>query len=243
MIDSYKTFISDAFNSFSPTDSAKTRWKTANRLIREVGGNALNIGCLEQATNRPLWMLSSMSKEWLQKYSDEKLFEIDPFIPHLMKTDKPFVLDTTQTLKGQPLNGKLRAAGYNFLYGVPFNGVRSGQRQIVTYCSNRPYAELRKGTHLSYIRMLAAILVTQFSTSDKRDVDTVEVFGRTQLTPREKETLIFLAHGLRNDRISEQMRISEVMVRKHILSTRKKLGANTREQAISLALHHGMIEL
>lgn len=237
----YRHLITDAFGRFSQSDTAKTRWKTANQLIQALDGNALTIGAIEVATYRPLWMLSSMSEQWLQKYTDEKLFEIDPFIPHLMETDKPFALDTTQTIEGQPLNEMLRAAGYNFLYGIPFNGARAGERQIVTYCSAMPYAELRKGARLSYIRMLAAILITQFSASDKRDAEIVEQFGRAQLSPREKETLTWLAHGLRNDRIAEQMGISEVMVRKHILSAREKLSANTREQALSIALHRGLI--
>lgn len=243
MPSSYKNFIIDAFDKFSHSDTAAARWETANQLVQTLDGNALNIGALEVSTNRPLWMLSSMSKAWLQKYTDDKLFEIDPFIPHLMKTDKPIALDTSQTVKDQPLNEMLREAGYRFLYGIPFSGARAGERQIVTYCSGLPYADFKEGVRLNYIRMLAAILVTQFSSNDKRDTKVVEYFGRSQLTPREKETLTWLAHGLRNDRIAEQMGISEVMVRKHILSARKKLGASTREQALSIALHRELINL
>lgn len=239
----YKDFITEAFNSFTPTDNAKTRWETANRLIRELGGNALNIGCLEQSTNRPLWMLSSMSDEWLKKYTDEKLYEIDPFIPHMMATNKPIVLDTRKTDKSQPLNEMLLAAGYRFLYGMPFNGVRAGERQVVTYCSDLAHDAEGINAHLARIRMLASILITQFSAADHRDSDTIEHFGRNQLTPREKQTLRWLADGLRNDHISAKMGISEVMVRKHLLSARDKLGASTREQALGIALYHGMIEL
>lgn len=141
-----KQFIADTFGSFSPSDDAKTRWETANRLIGELGGNALNIASFEQGTNRPLWLLSSMSEQWLEKYTDEKMFEIDPFIPHLMATNKPFILDTHKTVNSQPLNAMLREAGYSFLYGLPFNGIRSGERQIITYCSNLPYATLKKAT-------------------------------------------------------------------------------------------------
>jgi len=37
--------------------------------------------------------------------------------------------------------------------------------------------------------------------------------------------------------------VAEVTVRKHINSARKKLGALTREQAIAIALQHGIIRL
>lgn len=89
--------------------------------------------------------------------------------------------------------------------------------------------------------MLAVILVTQFSAPEQRDPETINHFGRPQLTAREKEALSWLAHGLRNIRIAQRMAISEVTVRKHLLSARTKLDANTREQAIGIALHRGLI--
>lgn len=182
-----------------------------------------------------------MSELWLEKYTSEKMYVIDPFIPHLMATNTPFILDTHKTVQGQPLNAMLREAGYSFLYGLPFNGIRSGERQIITYCSNLPYATLKKDDHLARIRMLAVILITQFSVAEQRDPETIKHFDRPQLTPRENQALSWLARGLRNDRIAQSMAISEVTVRKHLRSARTKLGANTREQALSIALHRGLI--
>lgn len=243
MGNSFKAFVTNAFNSFSPTDSAAIRWETANRLIREQGGTAVNIGAVGQDSDTPIWMLSSMSKEWLQQYVNDKLYEIDPFIPHLKLSNEPYVLDTTKRVMDQPLNHLLFAAGYSFLYGIPFNGPQAGERQVVTYCSDMTYTELQKGDRLERIRVLAAILISNFSAPNQRDVDAVERFGRKPLSPREKETLSWLAHGLRNDRIAERMDISEVMVRKHLNGARTKLGAATREQALGIALSTGTISL
>jgi DNA-binding CsgD family transcriptional regulator len=59
------------------------------------------------------------------------------------------------------------------------------------------------------------------------------------LSPRERECLLWLAKGLRNDRVAERMGISNPTVEMHLAHARRKLGAATREQALAkaLALH------
>lgn len=61
------------------------------------------------------------------------------------------------------------------------------------------------------------------------------------LTDREKECLMWLARGLRNDRIAEKLGIKPVTVELHIANARKKLDAETREQALALAVQIGAI--
>jgi DNA-binding CsgD family transcriptional regulator len=57
-----------------------------------------------------------------------------------------------------------------------------------------------------------------------------------RLTTRERECLLWLAKGLRNDRISERMGISNPTVEMHLAHARQKLGASTREQALAKAV-------
>ena len=62
------------------------------------------------------------------------------------------------------------------------------------------------------------------------------------LTDREKECLVWLARGLRNDRIAEKMGIKTVTVQLHLDKARKKLAAATREQALSIAIQIGAVK-
>lgn len=63
------------------------------------------------------------------------------------------------------------------------------------------------------------------------------------LAPREKETMEWLAAGLRPDQIAERMGIGYRTVDKHIVSSKKKLKARTRDQAIARALIFKVIDL
>ena len=62
-----------------------------------------------------------------------------------------------------------------------------------------------------------------------------------RLSPREREALLWLAAGLRNDPIAERMGITNPTVELHLANARRKLGAATREQALVRALVFGLV--
>ena len=66
--------------------------------------------------------------------------------------------------------------------------------------------------------------------------------GPFRLTPREIECLEWLGRGLRVDGISSKLGIASTTVVTHLSGARKKLRAVTREQALVLALRHGLID-
>ncbi len=63
------------------------------------------------------------------------------------------------------------------------------------------------------------------------------------LSERERECLIWLCAGLRVSMIADRLSLSESAVRLYITNARRKLGANTREQAIARAIFSGEINL
>lgn len=67
--------------------------------------------------------------------------------------------------------------------------------------------------------------------------------GPARLTPREREVITLLAHGLNGSDIAEQLVLSPETVRIHVRNARGKLGARTRAHAIVLALQAGEITL
>ena len=243
MHSSYVEFISNTHEAFGPNDSASQRWETANMLVRRLGGTALNIGAIHIDRTEPKWMLSSMSPAWLYRYVNEDLYKIDPFIPLLQNRNAPIELDTTIRKHTQPLNPYLFEAGYKFLYGLPFSGSDLFERKIVTFCTDMTRAEIQARGYLRLIHILAAILATQVQPLDSSAPIKDQYFSKNTLSRREAESLALLAQGLKNQRIAEILGVAEVTVRNHINSARKKLGALTREQAIAIALQHGIIRL
>ena len=61
-----------------------------------------------------------------------------------------------------------------------------------------------------------------------------------QLTPREREVLDVLAHGVDNSEIAARLKIREKTVRNHVSTIFSKLGVTSRAQAVALARDAGL---
>ena len=57
-----------------------------------------------------------------------------------------------------------------------------------------------------------------------------------ELSPRQREILSSITRGLSNDDIAKQLGISKASVKTHVLALFQKLGANTRAEAVAIAL-------
>lgn len=67
--------------------------------------------------------------------------------------------------------------------------------------------------------------------------------ARPQLTGRQEEVLQLISEGLSNQEIAARLNIVEGTVKAHVKSILAKLGARDRTQAISLAMHRGLVRL
>ncbi len=65
----------------------------------------------------------------------------------------------------------------------------------------------------------------------------------TPLTPRETETLRYVAEGYSNKQIAHVLGISEQTIKNHVTSILNKLDANDRTHAVVLALRQGWIDI
>jgi len=63
------------------------------------------------------------------------------------------------------------------------------------------------------------------------------------LTPRETQTLKYVAEGYSNKQIARSLYVSEQTVKNHVSAVQHKLGANNRTHAVVLALRKGCINI
>jgi DNA-binding NarL/FixJ family response regulator len=61
------------------------------------------------------------------------------------------------------------------------------------------------------------------------------------LTPREREVVALVAHGLSNDEIAEQMVLSPMTAKTHVSRAMTKLGARDRAQLVVFAYQSGLV--
>ncbi|MEM5500343.1 LuxR C-terminal-related transcriptional regulator [Ahrensia kielensis] len=248
---SFEQFIGEAVSAFSAVnvDASKlSHWDIACQLTKQYGGNALNAAGASALTGQLTWARASMSPEWMEVYNSQRFNTIDPFLDSLVVGKPEFKLESATLLRSEAenelaftLNHELRNYGYYSLFSTCYGDKGRSDRTLIVHCSELSLKELDAEIGLDRIRLLQAIIAANIHSPCAGYNDGVELQRR--LSPREREILLWLASGYRNDEIAYKLNIAEVTIRKHITAARIKLNARTREQAVANAIRDNQIIL
>ncbi|WP_432990645.1 response regulator [Dactylosporangium sp. CA-233914] len=83
-------------------------------------------------------------------------------------------------------------------------------------------------------------LITQF-LGQPASAELPAAPGLDELTTREREILVLVAHGLSNDELAARLQLSPFTVKTHISRTLTKLGARDRTQLVVIAYQSGVV--
>lgn len=123
--------------------------------------------------------------------------------------------------------GALRAGASGFLlkHAAP-NDLVSAVRKVAA-----GDAWIDPGVTPKLIRAIAELPQAGYADRD--------VIGR--LTPREREVLVLVAHGMSNREITDRLVLSEATVKTHVGRVLTKTGSRDRAQAVALAYQSGLV--
>lgn len=240
----FDQYISEIPVRFSEKSDFEGSWHVAQEITAEMGGTAINVAVTTPLCDDILWARSSMTQAWLSRYEAEKYHLIDPFIRALLDGEPEVMVDAgtlEMTESAYPLNRDLKLYGYGSLFATSGGGMQGKARSLIVYCSDMPLSEVDRAVGFDRLRLVHAILSINIMAPLDTSGENFLNLRRSNLTSKEQDILLWLASGLRNDQIAFKAGIAEVTVRKHLTTIRSKLHADTREQAVAIAMHHKLI--
>ncbi|WP_424927793.1 helix-turn-helix transcriptional regulator [Amaricoccus tamworthensis] len=216
--------------------------------FQSLGADFLNIGALDRQSGDPVWLSCSMRTDWIDRYVEMNYQKVDPFLnveqldsnPLRWKANGPHNLRDTGIEKTRLFFDELAETGYGDIMVVPTGIDSQGHVRLVGFGARDLGREIDDPVRGSLFRIYSGLASARIRPPESGHASLM-LDRRPRLSPRERDVLCLLAEGQMNARISERLGISEITVRKHLTSAKKKLNAVTREHAVAIALTQGLI--
>lgn len=229
----------------SASDQASA-WRAGDELFSNFGFDR-NIYVDSRTTSGETTLFTSLPRSWQAHYREQRYERIDPFFQYCCATRTPIgtgaaYLPDHPYLDLDQRRLILEASEAGMTAGFSCTTRKSGPAGAGGWNigSSLPRAEVERILAQRYeLFQLAAQLtherITTLPSGTGREI--------AELSVRERECLSWSASGLRTKQIAQRMGLRPVTVELYLKNARKKLGAATREQAVSIALLDGLIDL
>lgn len=193
---------------------------------------------------------TSLPESWCERYADENYWSVDPFYRYCCTTLAPIrtgpeFLDEYEFLT-PPERGVIREGGetgFRSGFSAPVRLIGSGGGfggWNFGSTMRRRELDVFMKEHGRDLR-LAGFYIHEHAERLTRS-DGAGSSGLGQLTPRERECLLWLGRGFRTAAIADRLGIAQVTVDLHLRGARRKLRAATREEALAKAILGGQID-
>lgn len=180
---------------------------------------------------------------WVDHYLEQDYSRIDPVVGNALKHFQP--MDWKRLDWGAPsakliLNEAIDTGIGNQGFSMPIRGP-NGQFALFTVNKN---TEDNKWGRYTREHARDFLLLSHYVHERANHINSgAEMPELRTLSPRERDTMIYLGMGEARSRIAEKMKISEHTLRAYIDSARYKLGAANTTHAVAIAISRGVIIL
>ena len=219
-------------------------------VTQSFGFDAFNCGIstsLHPDGETLFYVFTTMPKQWLAIYDQRSYIEVDPRVHTLLDTLLPMVWDQDSLRGKDPKVDEFLDAGLQYGLG---SGVAIG---FVDACAHPVMLALNSKSPKISAKRKAEIL---------ENIGEVVLFGHffheiftarviklgspprsigAPLSARERECLKMAARGLTSEDIGYKLGIKPRTVQFHFDSIRSKLAAVSRQEAVAIAAHSGII--
>lgn len=190
-------------------------------------------------------VLSGYPADWWERYQEQEYFNVDPILRHMAARRGVPLMWTDIDPDTHADSRKVRrfmneATDFGLASGVSFvvHGQRSENAVFSLATRDSPArAEERIVRIMPVAQLLTAYLHEAALRAFRVDVQTV----RADLTPRERECLLWAAEGKTSWDTGQILGISERTVLFHLQNAAHKLNVNNRAQAVARAVAQGYI--
>lgn len=233
----------DFSSNLAAAETAEDAWDLLVEFTRSMG--MLYVHTWFGSSVHEITLNSTCPDWWMPHYMDNEFWRHDTLAAHCMtgRGPRPYGVDKKGRAPGESrgteeiLNFMRSTIGLGAGVGFPVfldNGTRIGGINLGFSDVIEDLEGVPAGA------MLEAMMAATAAHTKIHALRQGE-FPARELSPRERECLLFLAAGLRTKEISDRLNLSDATVAFHIQNAKRKLGADTREQAVARAVVLGAI--
>ena len=203
-------------------------------------------------SNRPdkeaqFFVFTTMPSEWMMIYDQKAYVEVDPRMQMVARSTMPVLWEqkdfrgrnkrTDEFLDDAAKYGTLSGliyALYDVSHGgivMVFNSKIPAVDPVRLQMIQRNLPDLLSFGHYFHELFMKSIIEKGLPSRLKN----------VPLSPREREVLRNVAHGLTTDDIASKLEISERTVQFHLDAVRTKLGAANRQEAVAIGMQLGLV--
>ncbi len=254
MISDPNNDLYDLLNALENAHDVPAAWHAGLRFFRKFGARQITYGF--EKLDGSIVFLTTLPDWWMRHYQDNNYGSHDPLIDIARTYITPKKFETPFTNFPVTLSPKARQILNEFgetestaglvIPGMPPMPQQLSALAISNTMDAEEFSKFYRGKETTLILAAHALqqrcqeLDYQFSQTDVQLVRE-KLAHYTELSPRERECLLWLCKGMRNDAIADRMGITRVTVEMHLRNCRTKLNARTREQAVVTAIKQGFI--
>lgn len=245
----FANLLIDTADTLAQARDGEDAWAGVNAVAGRLNANAVNAGVFLRGTESIAWMRSSMKPGWLEEYAGAGLADTDPLLRASMAGAPPALYDVAARMPDRSGDARMRRLharmlehGYRYmLTHAWFEGPQN--KCLVLSCEDDPADLFGPGTARAFSAVSAMLSYSVHPPG--ADNPAARAFGSEwrALTQREADVLAWLAGGLSEDAIADRIGRDRTEVSRVIFAASAKMRAESRDQAIALAMMRGLLAL